>query len=176
LAIFDLKPPILYVNMDLPSLNDLKKELVSKEEKELVGLLLELAKFNKDNKALLYFKLYEQQEPGLFLREALAELQTAFMKGYSGNYHTAKKSAQSARRTLNKLLSFSKDKTTHVELLIAFCQSLREYGYLGFRHPVIENLYRQQLKKLEKALGTLHEDVQYDYQAVVEELSVGFRW
>ncbi|MCC5938831.1 MAG: hypothetical protein JJU34_16245 [Lunatimonas sp.] len=157
--------------MNLPTLAQLKKELSSLDHKTLIGFLGDLAKLNKDNKTYLYFKLREKDEPGLFLQECIEELDAEFASGYySNNYHTAKKSAQKIRRTLNKLLSINKDKAVHVELLISFCKSMEEYGYLDFRHPVIDNLYAQQVRKLEKALQSLHEDIQYDYEDTLDEL------
>lgn len=162
--------------MNLPTLAELKKQLMLLDQKELVALLTDLAKFNKDNKTLLYFKVQERDDPGLFVQESIRELDAEFLKGYySNSYHTAKKSAQRIRRRLNKLLSINKDKAVHADLLIAFCKSMKEYGYLDFRHPVIDNLYAQQVRKLEKTLESLHEDIQYDYEATVLELKSQMR-
>ncbi|WP_209328796.1 hypothetical protein [Lunatimonas salinarum] len=157
--------------MNLPTLAELKKELLFLDQKELVGLLTDLAKLNKDNKTFLYFKVFERDDPGLFVKEGIRELEAEFLKGYySNSYHTAKKSAQRIRKVLNKLLALNKDKGVHTDLLIAFCNFLHQYGYLGFRHPVIDNLYAQQVRKLEKAISALHEDFQYDYQAELAKL------
>ncbi|TVP50180.1 MAG: hypothetical protein EA341_08045 [Mongoliibacter sp.] len=157
--------------MQIPSLAALKKELNFLSEKELIETVLELAKFNRDNKAFLYFKLFERGNPRIFIEMVKDDLDISFMDANTRNYHVAKKSAQAIRRKLNKNLKLSKDKTAHIELIIHFCKQMKVYGFLEYRHPVIENLYKIQIGKVEKLIAGLHEDLQYDYQLILEELA-----
>lgn len=157
--------------MQIPSLAALKKELNFLSEKELIETVLELAKFNRDNKAFLYFKLFERDNPRIFIEMVKDDLDISFMDANTRNYHVAKKSAQAIRRKLNKNLKLSKDKTAHIELIIHFCKQMKVYGFLEYRHPVIENLYNIQIGKVEKLIAGLHEDLQYDYQLILEELA-----
>lgn len=156
--------------MKIASLAEIKKELSFLSEQELLSLILELSKFSRDNKAFLYFKLFERNNPRLFVEMVQEELEMEFMKANTKHYHYAKKSAQAIRRKLNKNLKLTKDKAVQIELIIYFCQKLRLYGYLNFRHPVIDNLYKVQVGKAEKLISTLHEDLQYDFQMMLEEL------
>lgn len=156
--------------MKIASLAEIKKELSFLTEQELLSLILELSKFSRDNKAFLYFKLFERNNPRLFVEMVQEELEMEFMKANTKHYHYAKKSAQAIRRKLNKNLKLTKDKAVHIELIIYFCQKLKLYGYLNFRHPVIDNLYKVQVGKAEKLISTLHEDLQYDFQMMLEEL------
>lgn len=48
---------------------------------------------------------------------------------------------------------------------------MREFGYLDYRHPVIPNLYALQVRKIEKLIAHLHEDLQFDYRELLERLS-----
>lgn len=157
--------------MQIPSLAALKKELNFLSEKELIETVLELAKFNRDNKAFLYLKLFERGNPRIFIEMVKDDLDISFMDANTRNYHVAKKSAQAIRRKLNKNLKLSKDKTAHIELIIHFCKQMKVYGFLEYRHPVIENLYKIQIGKVEKLIAGLHEDLQYDYQLILEELA-----
>lgn len=156
--------------MKIGSLADIKKELAFLDTKELSVLLLDLAKFSTDNKSFLYFKLFERENPRLFVEFVQEEIDLEFQKSNTRNYHFAKKSAQSIRRKLNKRLKLTKDKETLVELIIYFCEKLRQYGFLDFRHPVIDNLYKVQVGKIEKLVSGLHEDLQYDYTEKILEL------
>ena len=156
--------------MKIASLAAMKKELQYLSEKELIALITDLSKFNTDNKLFLYFQLYERDNPQLFLEMVQEELAYEFQNGNTRNYHYAKKSAQTIRRKLNKYLKFNKDKLIRIELIVRFCEMLSQYGYLTFRHPVIENLYALQIGKIEKLLSGLHEDLQYDYQHKIKEL------
>lgn len=161
--------------MKIGSLADIKKELAFLDSKELSVLLLDLAKFSTDNKALLYFKLFERDNPRLFVELVQEEIDFEFQKSNTRNYHFAKKSAQSIRRKLNKSLKLTKDKETLIELIIFFCEKLKLYGFLDFRHPVIDNLYRMQVGKIEKLVLGLHEDLQYDYMEKIQELKFNLR-
>ena len=156
--------------MKLPSLATIKKELSHLSEKELVDLLLETAKFTTDNKQFLFFKAFGRENPAFFQEMVEEELENAFDGANLNHPHLAKKSAQAIRRKLNKYLKFTKDKTIQIELIAFFCRSYHEQGFLDFDHPVIINLYQMQLNKIQTLISNLHEDLQYDYQAVLEEL------
>ncbi len=156
--------------MKIASLANIKKELQFLSEKELIDLITDLSKFSMDNKKFLFFKLFEKENPRLFTEMVQEELIEAFQQANTRNSHYAKKAAQSIRRKLNKLLKLSKDKATHIELIAFYCQKLHEYGYLSYKHPVIENIYRMQLGKIEKLISGLHEDLQYDYEYLIEKL------
>lgn len=154
--------------MKIPSLVTIKKELKQRNETELVDLVLQLSKLNRDNKAFLYFQLFEDGNHELYLNMVKEELEEAFQNGNRRSYYTAKKSAQAIRRLMNKNLKLNKDKVTTLEVLLYFCENLIEYGYLGFHHPVIDNLYAAQVKKMEKLISGLHEDLQFDYQETLQ--------
>ncbi|WP_194974829.1 hypothetical protein [Aquiflexum lacus] len=156
--------------MKIASLSDIKKELSHLNEKELKDLIIDLSKFSTENKAYLFFKLFERDNPRLFVEMVKEDLDFEFVKANTKHYHFAKKSAQSIRRKLNKFLKLTKDKTAQIELILFFCEKMKLYGYLTFRHPVIENLYITQIRKSEKLISGLHEDLQYDYQYQIEEL------
>lgn len=156
--------------MEIPSLAQLKKDLAFLSEKELINLITDLAKFSRDNKAFLYFKLNEQHQPSLFVDSVREELDGAFQSANTRNYHLAKKAAQSIRRKLNKALKLSKNKADQADLILYFCEQMKEYGYLGFRYQVIDNLFATQVGKAQKLIATLHEDLQSDYGYRIEAL------
>jgi hypothetical protein len=156
--------------MQLPSLAAIKKELNNLDSKELTDIIIELSKFTRDNKAYLYFKLFERDNPRLFVEMVQEELETEFQKANTKHYYVAKKSAQAIRRKLNKNLKLTKDKIIQIELISYFCVKLKAYGYLDFHHPVIDNLYNVQVGKIEKLVSGLHEDLQYDYQEMIQQL------
>ncbi|GAB2502414.1 hypothetical protein [Algoriphagus taiwanensis] len=156
--------------MEIPSLAQLKKELSYLSEKELVDLITELAKFSRDNKAYLYFKLNERDMPQLFVNEVKEELEEAFQTANTKNYFLAKKSAQAIRRKLNKALKLSKNKADQAELILYFCEQMKKSEYLKHHHPVIDNLYRVQIGKAVKLISTLHEDLQSDFEYRLGEL------
>ncbi|UJP64139.1 hypothetical protein [Mongoliitalea daihaiensis] len=154
-----------------PKIAEIKKAIGYMDEKELKTLLLDIIGFTTDNKRYAYFKLHEQQDENFFLVESKEFLLQEFYKGNNSNYWTGKKSLQKLRSTLNKLLKFTKRKDQQLELILYFCQQTKEFGYLDHRHPVIDNLYGVQLRKVENLISKLHEDLQYDYQLQLGELT-----
>jgi hypothetical protein len=156
--------------MEIPSLVQLKKELAFLSEKELIELIADLAKFSRDNKSYLYFKLFETTQPNLYLNTIKEVLEEAFQTANTNNYHLAKKSAQGIRRKLNKALKLSKNKADQAELILFYSEKLKDYGYLKFHHPVITNIFQMQLQKAEKLIEKLNEDLQYDLGLILENL------
>jgi hypothetical protein len=155
--------------MEIPSLAHLKKELSFLSEKELIDLISDLAKFSRDNKAFLYFKLNETSQPYLFTELVKEDLELAFQTANTRSHHFAKKSAQAIRRKLNKALKLSKNKTDQIDLILFFCEKLNEFGYLRFRNSIVENLYQVQLGKAKKLISGLHEDLKWDYEVKMKE-------
>ena len=156
--------------MNIPSLAAIKKELSYLDEKELSSLILDLSKFTRDNKAFLYFKLNERDQPSLFVDTVKEELDEQFQTANTTSFYLTKKSAQTIRRKLNKALKFSKNKEDQVELLLYFCEQLLKYGYLKYKHPILQSLFLKQTEKIQKSIAALHEDLQYDYSIRLDEL------
>jgi len=156
--------------MQFPSLSALKAELKHLSEKEIIELIADLSKFSRENKAFLFFKLNEKDNHQLYTEMVQEELEMEFQLANTRNYHFAKKAAQSIRRKLNKHLKLTKSKSNQIEVIIYFCQNLDRYGYLKFRHQVIDNLYAIQVGRIEKLIAALHEDLQYDYEKVIHDL------
>ena len=86
------------------------------------------------------------------------------------NLYWAKKTIRKALRFANKNIRYSGLKETEVEIRIYFCQRMKATGIPFDQSTALSNLYNGQLIKLGKALSTLHEDLQFDYQQQIEEL------
>ena len=156
--------------MEIPSLAQIKKELSFLTEEELIEVIADLAKFSRDNKAFLFFKLNEKYQPNLFLELAKEDIELAFQQANVRSSYTAKKAAQAIRRKMNKILKLSKNKADQAELIIYFCEMLQKFGYISYRSPVISNLYQVQLGKARRLMSHLHEDLQSDFEFRLENL------
>ena len=71
---------------------------------------------------------------------------------------------------VTKHIKYSGAKQTEVELLIFFCQQMRKLKLPFYQSKVLINLYNRQLQNIQKALNFLDEDLQFDYQAELEEI------
>ena len=156
--------------LQVPSLATLKKDLKFLSESETQDLLIDLIKFSRENKAYLFFKLYEKDNPGMYVEMIEEVLEEEFDKARVTHAYYAKKSLQTIRRKMNKLLKLSKNKADQAEVILFFCEQVKDLGFLKHRNPVINNIYESQKAKITQLISKLHEDLQYDLTSRLEEL------
>ena len=152
------------------SLNELKQELSSRPQKQLLELCVKLAKFKKENKELLNFLLFESADLQSYIDSIKAEIAEQFSLVNTSNLYLAKKSFRKILRYTNKYIKYTSSKQAQVELLIHYCINLKSSGISIRKSTALTNLYNMQLKKIYKEIGSLHEDLQYDYIKQLEAI------
>ena len=157
--------------MKAATVHEIKSELTALKANELVDLCLRLTKFKKENKELLTYLLFEaHDEPG-FITAVETEIAEQFNEIPKGNsLYLVKKSVRKILRRTNKHIQYMGSKMAEVRLLLFFCLTLKESKIRIDQSTALTNLYQSQIKKIKKVLGTLHEDIQYDYLRQLEEL------
>jgi len=73
---------------------------------------------------------------------------------------------------VKKYIRYSKKKETEVELLLYFCEQLKNLRPSIKRNKMLTNLYERQLILAKKRITELHEDLQHDYTLEIEELNL----
>lgn len=137
----------------------------------LIDLCTRLARFKKENKELLTYLLFESHDEQAYIQSVKADVDLNFDDiRLGGNLYLIKKSLRKILRNVNKYIRFAGSKQVEVELLIHFLTKLKESGIKYEKSTVLKNLYQMQLKKIDKALEGLHEDLQYDYRVSVDLL------
>jgi len=158
--------------MKAATLNELKKELTNLPAKELVEICLRLAKYKKESKELLTYLIFESDNEANYIAAIKADVNEQFELLNTSNLYVAKKGLQKIVRSVSKYIKYSGIKQTEIEVLIYFCQMLKESGIPITQNTVIENMYYRQLTKINKAVASLHEDLQFDFQQEIENLSL----
>lgn len=157
--------------MKAATVHEIKRALMGNTAKELAEICLRLAKFKKENKELLTYLLFEANDEELYIREVQREISSEIDQIDPGqNLYFAKKSIRKILRIANKHIRYTGSKQAEVAILLHFCQSLKQSGIPFMKSTALNNLYQQQSKKIEKALNTLHEDLQYDYRRMMEDV------
>ncbi|QAA83166.1 hypothetical protein EI546_04370 [Aequorivita sp. H23M31] len=156
--------------MKAASLKEIKTELNHRSPSELLELCLRLAKFKKENKELLTYILFESADEESFIQSIKAKVDDDFETINIKTFFYIKKSVRKILRELKKFIRYSQNKETEVELLIYFCQKLKDFQPSIGRNTTLINLYNRQLEYIKKKIPTLHEDLQYDYNLELEEL------
>jgi hypothetical protein len=156
--------------MKAASLSQLKQEMKSLSSNDLVEICLRLIRYKKENKELLTYLLFEMQDEKAYIRTIQQEMEQQFSEINKSNIYYAKKSLRKIVRTTNKFIRYSGKKETEVELLMFFCECLNESGIPMQKSVALNNIYIRQIEKIKKAIGTLHEDLQFDYNEELKGL------
>lgn len=149
--------------MKSATIQELKTELKTLPASHLTEICLRLAKFKKDNKELLTYLLFEAADRSSFITAVKKEMDEGFSELPKPNLYLTKKTLRKILRTTTKQIRYMASPQAEVELLTYFCRRVRDKEISLRNSPVMNNLYRQQLKKIHALIATLHEDLQYDF-------------
>ncbi|MCB0663404.1 MAG: hypothetical protein KDC24_11735 [Saprospiraceae bacterium] len=156
--------------MKAATVHQIKSELQHLDAKTLVKLCLRLAKFKKENKELLTYLLFESADEEGYVALIKEEINELLKDAKRGNIYLTKKSVRKALRQLDKYIRYTEVQETEVQLRLHFLTELKATGINIGRSRILSNLYMGQIKKVEKVLDKLHEDLQYDYRRNLESL------
>ena len=157
--------------MKAASLSELKQEIATLPPKQVMKICMRLAKHKKENKELITYLLFEASDEKTFIRNIQEETELQFREMNSSSLYLAKKSIRKILRTINKFIRYSGSKETEAELRIHYCKTLLSSGIPFKKSPVLLNLYNNQLNKIEAAVASLHEDLQYDFRKEMKGLA-----
>ena len=156
--------------MDIASLSHIKKELKNLPPEVLQDVVVRLGKYKKENKELLSYLLFEAYNEDEYIRQVKEEIDLEFMSLNRSSFYLAKKTIRKVLKTTKKHIRFSGKKETEIELLLYFCKKLKDSRLNYKRSRVVFNMYLTQVKRIQKVISMLHEDLQYDYREELEAL------
>ncbi len=156
--------------MKTATVRELKQELNDRSHIELLELCLRLSRFKKENKELLTYLLYEASNEAGYIQGIKDEISVQFTEINTDNYYYMKKSIRKILRRVKTFIRYSKIKETEVELLLFFCAELKNIQPSIKHNVTLTNLFNRQIILIKKAIATMHEDLQYDYEIQLGEL------
>ena len=156
--------------MKAATVKQIKDELKHSSNVELMELCLRLARFKKENKEILTYLLFESHDESGYIGTVKQEVDEQFEIINTDSYFYIKKSVRKILRNINKYNRYSLNKETEVELLLYFCQKLKGFKPSIKRNVTLTNIYNRQLDFITKKVSALHEDLQYDFNLMLEEL------
>ena len=156
--------------MQIESISIIKRELQHLPKEDLLELCLRLGKFKKENKALLTYLLFEANDEDSYISSVKSTLDELFDSMNTNSYFYMKKTIRKILREIRVYSRYSLKKSTEVELLLYFCERLNELRPSIHRNRTLSNLYERQVISIQKKIGALHEDLQYDYNLQLEAL------
>lgn len=156
--------------MKAATIKDLQTELECLDAEALKNLCLRLARFKKENKELLTYLLFESFDESAFVRSVKQETDDQFADMNLSQLYFVKKTLRKILRNLGKYARYTASAEMEVQMLLHFCHKLKETGIDLSASPVIHNLYKNQVKKINKLIAGFHEDLRYDYQRELNKL------
>jgi hypothetical protein len=157
--------------MKLASISEIKNELNQIPSKDLLEICLRLARYKKENKELLTYLLFESHDLQQYILQVKNEIELQFEEVNRMNLYFAKKTIRKILRITNKYIRHTGSKEAEAEILLHFCVTLKNSGIEFKKSPALNNLYLSQLKKIQAAIDSLHEDLRYDYQKQADKLA-----
>ena len=155
--------------MKAVTVKKLKDELAHQSNTDLINLCLQLSKFKKENKELLTYLLFESHNEEGYIESVKEQIDELFEQINVKSYFYIRKSVRKILTLTKKYIRYSKKKETEVELLLHFCYKLKSFKPSINRSPRLLATLERQTILIKKAIATLHEDLQYDYQLELDD-------
>ncbi|MFM6983535.1 MAG: hypothetical protein ACKOXF_05340 [Chitinophagaceae bacterium] len=156
--------------MNTYSINQIKKTISSMDAGDLAAICLRMAKYKKENKELLSYLLYESTDEANYIEQVQAEIDMMFDLLIDNGSYKYMKQIRKIARFISKPMKYSGQASTQVEILIYFTTKLKVILKKKSNLTALQNLYLQQIKKIDTTMSKLHEDIQYDYVRTIESL------
>jgi predicted aldo/keto reductase-like oxidoreductase len=157
--------------MKAATVKELKTELTERSHQDLLALCLRLSRFKKVNKELLTYLLFESDDEEAFIESIKKEIDLQFTLINTKTYYFIKKSVRKILRMIKKFVRYSQKTETEVELLLYFCTKLKNFKPSYKNNKILTNMYNRETALIKKNIKLLHEDLQYDYNLVLEDLN-----
>ncbi len=156
--------------MKAVSLKEIKQELNTLSTAEIQELCLRLSRFKKENKELLTYLLFESHNESGYIESVKGYVDDEFEVINIKSYFYIRKSVRKILKNIKKYVRYSQKKETEVELLLYFCQKLKDFSPSIKYSTQLQNTYNRQILLAKKIIATLHEDLQYDYNLMLDDL------
>jgi uncharacterized membrane protein YvbJ len=116
--------------------------------------------------------LFWSEDETLFQQELIHSISEMMQEVNTTTVFWAKKTIRKIVRNMNRYLSFSENKITEIEVRIHFCEEMRNLKLKINQSKVLVNIYEAQLKKINAAFASVHEDLQRDYEERIDILTL----
>lgn len=156
--------------MKSANIREIRKELKELPPQQVMELCLRLCRFKKDNKELLTYLLFEAHDESGYMESVKFEIDERFEQVNRKSPYFVRKSFRSILSMTRKYIRYSGNKETEVEILLHFCQKLKDFKPDIRQNKRQLNLYAKLTEQIEKKISLLHEDLQYDFYRELKKL------
>ncbi len=158
--------------MQAASVETIKAELKQMPPKQVLDLLLRLARFKKENKELLTYLLFESNDEESYIQQIKQEIKEELEKIDGLPAYQYKKQFRKIQRKINKPIKYTGSKSSAVELYMYMLRMISEKKKTVFIHSFLEKSSQQYINKIEKAIPGINEDLVHDIKRQLQEFKL----
>lgn len=157
--------------MHSATIETIKTELKQLPPKEVLDLLLRLARFKKENKELLTYILFESANESEYVEQVKREI-TGEMEEIDGlPGYQYKKHFRKIQRKLNKPIKYIGNKSATAELYLHMARMISEKKRTNYLATFLDKTEQQYISKIEKLLPGIEDDLAADIRKQLKEIS-----
>lgn len=156
--------------MQIASVDTLKDELQQLPPKQILNLLLRLARFKKENKELLSYLLFEAHDIQGYIELVKKDTEEAFSELQSSQGYGYKKGFRKIQRLLNKRIKYMSNKMATIELYLFMTERIKEQKKSIFTRSFLDKSLHQYITKTQKLLPSIDEELARDTERQIEQL------
>lgn len=156
--------------MKAASVKEIKTSLETLSPHELIAISLRLARFKKENKELLTYMLFEEQDEESYISSVKMEIDSAFEQLNIKSVYIAKKNIRKIIRITSRFIKYSGKESTEATLLIYVCKKIKSSGLDIKKSVALANIYTSLTKKIKNTIEVMHEDLQYDFNKELDSI------
>lgn len=154
--------------MDSPKLSNIRKEINELPKEILAEYCLKIAKYKTENKEFFNYLLFYSDNTAGYINEVKMIIDEGFDSLTYSDYNSTKV-LRKLTRLMNKHIKFIAEKPSEIELALYFCSQFIDKGSPKTSHKPLIGLLFRQLKRIERIIPKLNEDLQFDYQNEFDE-------
>lgn len=150
--------------MKAATLHQIKKELETISPQKLMALSLRLIKFKTENKELISYLLFDEDDQAGYISDIKHEISELLASIKSMPPYLVKRTLRKALKLITKYCKYMGSKDAEAELLIHFCKIVYNEGISRYTYKAVLNIYLSTLIKVQKLLPYVHVELQNDFE------------
>ncbi|NML20570.1 hypothetical protein HHL16_06775 [Pseudoflavitalea sp. G-6-1-2] len=156
--------------MHAASSDTIKTELKQLPPKQLLELLLRLARFKKENKELLTYLLFESANESEYVEQVKKEIAGEMEEIDTLPGYQYKKQFRKVQRKINKPVKYIGSKSATAELYLHMATLISEKKKTTYLAPFLEKAVQQYTSKIEKLLPGIEDDLAADIRKKLKQI------
>lgn len=152
------------------SIQEIRNQLQHESQEALFDLIIRLARFKQENKALITYRIFDSIDEDAFVVSVQHMIRDTF-SGINPAPYLAKKTIRKAIRIGNQAIKYSGIPTTEISILLCLLDEMEQASVDIASSPVLINLAKGLFKRVHKCFETLHEDLQFEYRTKIQDMS-----